>query len=240
MMRRYEVIFCLSDMHHPYAHPDLYPFLKALKAKYLKGISSKKIKIVCLGDELDYHASSYHESSTQLPSAGLEHHKAIENIQPLFDLFPTMDLLESNHGSLAYRKANTAGLPPQVLKSYREQITAPRGWRWHFDLTLRSGPSTIYFHHGKSASPGKLSQAMAMCSVQGHFHEKFHVSYWGSPQGLFWDAHIGCLIDWKSMAFAYAKNNIKRPVIGTGIIVDGQMQLEPIVLNAHARWIGKL
>lgn len=239
-MRNYEVILCISDMHHPYSHPDCVRFLKALSDKYLKGVSRNKKRVVCLGDELDYHASSYHESSTSLPSAALEHHKALEHIAPLYDLFPEMDLVESNHGSLAFRKANSAGLPRSVIKNYRDQIEAPQKWFWHFDLILGSGPSTIYFHHGKSAAIGKLSQAMSMCAVQGHFHEKFHVTYWGSPVGLFWDSHIGCLIDWKSLAFAYGKNNVKRPVIGTGVIVDGQMKLEPMVLNKHGRWTGKL
>jgi hypothetical protein len=39
---------------------------------------------------------------------------------------------------------------------------------------------------------------------------------------------------------AYNKNNLKRPVIGCGIIVDSIPQLIPMVLNSKARWVGKL
>ena len=44
-----QCILVISDMHHPYAHPDLVPFLKAIKAKF------KPTDVVCIGDEADFH-----------------------------------------------------------------------------------------------------------------------------------------------------------------------------------------
>jgi hypothetical protein len=36
------------------------------------------------------------------------------------------------------------------------------------------------------------------------------------------------------------KNNLKRPVIGTGIIVNGIPKLIPMILNKKGLWIGKI
>ena len=53
-------ILVISDMHHPYCHPDTVPFLKALKAKY------KFDTVVCIGDEADFHDASFHDSDPDL------------------------------------------------------------------------------------------------------------------------------------------------------------------------------
>lgn len=225
----------ISDQHYPYNHSDIHAFLKALKAKY------KPDLVINIGDELDYHAMSFHDSNPDLFSAGDELQVAIDRLKPLYRLFPRMKILESNHGSLVYRKGKFHGMPRDVFKSYREVLGAPKGWSWHFDLTVKlSDGSLCYFHHGKSSSGIKLSQSMGMKVVQGHFHEKFAVEYWGNPTGLYWSMQVGCLIDNSSYAFEYNRTNLKRPVIGCGVILEGQPRLEPMILDKNGRWIGRL
>ena len=48
---------------------------------------------------------------------------------------------------------------------------------------------------------------------------------------------VGCLIDFKSLAFSYANVNIKRPIIGTGLIIDSQPILSPMLLDEDGKWI---
>ena len=56
-----------SDLHIPYHHPESFDFLKAIKKKY------KDIDLVVnIGDELDQHALSFHDTDPDLPSAGDE------------------------------------------------------------------------------------------------------------------------------------------------------------------------
>lgn len=97
----------------------------------------------------------------------------------------------------------------------------PDTWVWHNDilLTLPNG-QPCYFCHGKSSDGLKLSRNMACNVVQGHFHSKFSIQYWSNPQNLFWSMQAGCLIDDKSMAMAYNKLTLDRPIIGTGLIID--------------------
>ena len=46
----------------------------------------------------------------------------------------------------------------------------------------------------------------------------------------------GCLIDDDALAFSYNNVNIKRPVVGTGLIIDSLPILEPMILDAEGRW----
>ena len=231
----YKSILVISDQHFPYQHPDTIDFLKTVKTKY------KPDKVVNIGDEVDYHSMSFHPSDEDLFSAGDELKKAIDGLKPLYKMFPEMDLVESNHGSMVYRKAKFHGMPMDVFKSYREILKAPKGWRWHFDLVLEmSDGNKVYFCHGKSSAHSKLSQTMGMSTVQGHFHEKFYIDYWANPNGLYWQMQVGCLVNDKSMAFNYNNTNLKRPIVGTGIILDGHPRLLPMVLDKHGRWTGKL
>lgn len=231
----YSSILCISDMHQPYSHPDLHEFLKSLKRKYKPDV------VVCLGDEVDKHAMSFHDSDPDLFSAGEELEKAIECLEPIYKLFPKMEVISSNHGDMVYRKAKHHGIPRAYLRDYGDVLKAPKGWRWHNDLVLKTSiGSEVYFHHGKSADVYKASQAMSMSMVQGHYHEKFNVHYWANPTGLYWGMQIGCLVNDRSLAFAYNKTNLKRPIIGLGIIMNGLPKLLPMVLDRKGRWNGNI
>lgn len=232
--QKFKSILTISDMHFPYQHPDLIPFLKALNDKYKPDI------VISLGDEIDSHSISFHDSDPDLPAPGDELQRAIDGLQPLYKLFPKMEIIDSNHGSLVFRKGKWAKLPRSVLKTPGEILRAPRGWSWSRDLLVHTELGPVYFHHGKSGTPGKLSKNLGCSSVQGHFHSKFDITYWGSPMGLYFDVHAGCLVDDHSLAMAYNRTTIDRPVIGTCVIINGRPQLIPLHMTRHGRWTGRL
>ena len=107
-------ILIISDTHIPYHHPDLIPFLKDLKEIY------KPDRVIHIGDEVDKHAMSFHDSDPDLPSAGDELKESLPIIKQIETLFPKMDLLDSNHGSLVYRRALKHGIPKAYLRDYNE------------------------------------------------------------------------------------------------------------------------
>lgn len=218
-----ERILFISDMHIPYNHPKLLPFLEGLKVRYAP------TRVICLGDELDKAAMSYHESDPDLPSAGDELRLALPIIKEVEKLFPVVDLVDSNHGSMVYRKAKTHGIPRSYIRPYNEVLGVGDGWKWHYDMVLDMSPwdkPDVYVHHGKSAQAIKTSQAMSMSHVCGHYHESFSVQFWANPKGLYFGVNSGCLIDDKSYAFAYNNVNLKRPIIGTSLIIEGLPVLE--------------
>lgn len=230
----YNRILVISDMHHPYAHPDTVPFLAALKKKY------NFDKVVCIGDENDFHALSFHDSDPDLDSAGRELEQAIKSITPIYKMFPQVSIVESNHGSMVLRKALANGMPKKVLRSYNEILDAPPGWKWTFDLKLNTPLGPVYFCHGKSGSAGRLASQYGMSCVQGHYHEKAQITYISTPERLMFDAHTGCLADDSSLALGYNKVNPRRPIISVIVIIDGIPQIVPMILKRGGRWTGKL
>lgn len=230
----YKSVLVLSDMHHPYSHPDTVPFLKALKKKY------KFDKVVCIGDEVDFHDSSFHDSDPDLDSAGVELEKAIKGLKPIYEMFPKVDLVESNHGSMVLRKALVGKIPRKAIKSYNDVLDAPKGWQWTPDTIVKTPTGPVYFCHGKSGTPGRLASLYGMSTVQGHFHEKAQITYISTPEKLMFDAHTGCLADDKSLALGYNKVNPKRPIVSLLIILNGIPQIIPMVLKKGGRWTGKL
>lgn len=242
----YSRILVISDQHAPYSHPDTLEFLTSVKRKHMPD------RVVNIGDELDYHAMSYHDADCDLDSAGSELKKGREWLQLLEKIFPQMDLVESNHGSMAYRKAKSNGVPRHLLQTYRASIFGskdadgevyfPDGigadWVWHPSLILDTPHEPVNFHHGKKANVSSNVLDDRMCFVQGHHHSKADISYISTPNALLWGMTVGCLIDDKSYAFAYNKIGATRPVISVGIIIDGFPRLLPMPLDRSGKWTG--
>lgn len=226
-------ILVISDMHQPYAHPDVVAFLAAVAEKY------SPTRVVCMGDEVDKHAMSFHTHDPDLYSPGEELKRAIKKLQPLYALFPVVDVLDSNHGSLAFRRAKHVGISRKYLREYGDVLKAPDGWKWQHELriTLPTG-NECYFHHGLKANALDIVERRSVCVVQGHFHSIFAIQYAGNPNSLLWSMQTGCLIDKDSLAFEYDNANLPRPVIGLGIIIDGHPKLLPMPLKKGGRWSG--
>lgn len=235
LLKKYACILVIPDQHFPYHHAHIFKFLKAVKSKY------KPDKVVNLGDEIDAHSFSMHNHSPNLPSPHDELGMAITGLKILYKIFPEVDIVESNHGSLVYRRAEANSLPKRVLLGYNQILEAPKGWRWHRDLVLyASDGNPIYFCHGQSSDALKNSKNRSMNYVQGHHHSKFSINYWANSLNLYWGVTSGCLIDYKALAFEYGRTMLDKPILGCTIIRNGHPILIPMVLDKRGDWIGKL
>ena len=228
-------ILILSDIHAPYNHPDTVAFLAAVKEKY------KPTRVLCVGDEVDKHAMSFHTSDPDLMSAGDELEAAIKVLKQIYKLFPEVDVVDSNHGSMHYRKGKHHGIPRKYLRDYNEILEAPKGWKWHHTLIVNlPNKQELFMCHGMKKNGIKLAESMGMNVVQGHYHSDFNINYTSSPSQLIWSMMVGCLIDDHSLAFHYNKVTPSRPIIGVGVVINGHPQLIPMIKNKKGRWIGKL
>ena len=200
-MTQYSKVMVIGDMHIPYHHKDSMAFLRALKKKY-KGFDL----VVNIGDELDQHAISMHDSDPDLPSAGDELKLAKTHIKELEKIFPDMTLVDSNHSSLVYRRALKYGLPKAYLKHYNEFLGVGPAWKWVQDLTVTlNDGSRCFFTHGMSANVLQIAQRYGMNTVQGHYHSKSSIQYYSNPDKLVWGAQTGCLTNQDSLAFSYSR-----------------------------------
>ena len=229
-----DVILVISDLHIPYHHEDSFRFLKAIKHKY------KPTRIINIGDEVDNHGISFHDTDPDLFSPGDELIAAQEYCIRLEKTFPNMDLVHSNHGSLAYRRGKAEGIPRHFFKEYNEVLKIGTGWKWHNELIVKSGGHNIIFRHQFSANVLKSAEQMGMSCVQGHYHSKFEILYTSSPLNLNWGMTVGCLIDSDALAFEYDKLQLRRPIIGVGLIIRGVPRLIPMILDINGDWNRKV
>jgi predicted MPP superfamily phosphohydrolase len=229
-----KVLF-ISDTHIPYSIKGYIDFLKDLKQRIKPDI------VIHVGDELDYHAISFHDSDSGLLSADQELDNSIIEIQEgLHKLFPKMYLLESNHGSLIFRKIKHHGLPVRLVKPLHELYETPL-WSWHNSILLKTNRGPVYICHGKTSSYGKMVKEYGVSCVQGHFHSKFEITYHKTVMGKRFNMMIGCLADQDSMAMAYAKNNVGEFINGTAylrasgepVLVPFYGESKPKILASH-------
>lgn len=213
-------VLIISDLHIPYSVKGYIDFLKKLKKEFKPHI------IINIGDELDYHGQSMHDSDHDLDSAGVELNKAIAELQDgLHKLFPKMFLLESNHGSMTLRRAKKYGIPVRALRDLPDLYETPR-WSWHSEILLQTKQGPVYLCHGKSGVYGKMVKESGASCVQGHFHGKFEITYHRGVFGTRFNMFVGCLIDIDSLAMAYGRNFSVKPILGSGgIAEDGEPKL---------------
>ena len=229
-------ILVVGDLHAPYTHPDAIDFLRHVRDSYAPDM------VIQVGDETDGHAISFHDSDVNLDSAGVELEKAKVVLEKLHDLFPNLLVCDSNHGSLVYRRAKAHGLPVQFIKKYRDILFPEHGakkWSWADAWVLNTPLGPVRFQHQVSGDFMLNASHERTSLVLGHEHGRFEVQYAASSTALYFGAYAGCLIDRKSLAFAYGKLHRKKPILGVMVITDGCPQLIPMLMSSDGRWCGR-
>lgn len=229
-------ILVVGDLHAPYTHVDAMAFLESVRDAYCPDM------VVQVGDETDGHAISFHESNPNLDSAGVELEKAKLVLEELHELFPNLLVCDSNHGSLVYRRAKAHGLPVQFIKKYRDILFPEHGapaWSWADAWVLNTPLGPVRFQHQVSGDFMLNASHERTSLVLGHEHGRFEVQYAASSAALYFGAYAGCLIDRKSMAFAYGRLTRKKPILGVMVITEGCPQLIPMLLDDSGRWCAR-
>jgi hypothetical protein len=205
----------IGDSHEPFCHPNYRSFCVEVANIF------KVSKVFHIGDEVDNHAISYHESNPDGRSAGDEYIEAYSNMQQWFSEFPEVDVCIGNHSALHMRKAQTAGLPKAFVKTYKEVWSAPDGWRW--DWEFRFGDVLLEHGINSSGQNGAITRAKdnRMSTVIGHIHSFGGVQYSASDRDIIFGMNVGCGIDITRYAFEYGKQFKKRPTLGCGVLLDG-------------------
>jgi len=208
-------VLVIGDTHIPFVHPDYLDFCLWAKDHY------ECEHVVHIGDEVDNHAISYHESDPDGLSAGMEAEACLEELRAWYKAFPEVTVIVGNHGALPFRKAFTAGLPRRFLKTYREIWEAPDGWTWTHEAIL---DNVVYQHGiGTSGKNAALNKAMAnrQSTVIGHVHSWGGVQYTSGPNDTIFGMNVGCGIDENAYAMAYSKPFRYRPTLGCGVVLGG-------------------
>ena len=229
-------VLVISDTQFPFHHKDIFSFLEHIRDTY------KPDQVVHIGDLVDFHALSDYPTDPDADSVGLEFEKAQVQIGRLASMFPEVTVLESNHDERFYKRLMKAGIPRRFWPSYEKLFETPPGWSWKPHIKI---DDIVYIHgHQVPSSGGNVMQnAMKKYMrsiVFGHFHTRFGIDYYANEDSLMFGMCVGSLIDHKQYAFNYQSAEIRKPLIGIGLVDDGIPFLIPMHLNSKGAWRGFL
>jgi predicted phosphodiesterase len=210
-----KTILVISDPHFPFEAKDFMLRMKEAKKEFHPDI------VVCTGDLVDQHGLGRWTPDSDAMGNIEELNDARECILRLGVVFPDMLVCYGNHDLRFLRKIKSVGIPSAFARDFREVIGAPKGW--DFDMAFEID-NVVYFHgdgfSGEQAASAAVDRYRKSV-VMGHVHAFASVVYKQGPTDMVWGMNAGCLIDPKSMAFAYGKNYPHKPVIGFGVVVNG-------------------
>ena len=203
-------ILVIGDLHEPFCLDGYLDFCKETYQNFNCN------KVVFIGDVIDNHYSSYHESSADGLGGKYELEQAIKKLSKWYKAFPIADVTLGNHDRIIIRKAQTSNIPSKWIKEYRDVLETPK---WNF-VTDVYYDGVRYVHGDKSGKPRMAAKRDMVSTVSGHYHTDFYVEWlFGKTRAIFALA-TGCGIDSKSYAMSYMQGG-KKEAIGCGVVIGG-------------------
>lgn len=209
-------VLVIGDLHEPFCLDGYLQFCRTQQEMYNCGT------VVFIGDVIDNHYSSYHETDPDGLSALDELEMAVRKIQRWYKVFPEAHVLIGNHDRLIARKAVTAGISSRWVRDYSEVLETP-GWKFVEEFEFND----VTYIHGEGGTARSKMKKELQSVVQGHLHSQAYIDYIVGKKFKIFGMQVGCGIDRESYAMAYGKAGPK-PVISCGVVLDrGEL---PIVI----------
>jgi len=205
-------VLVVGDMHEPFC-------LDTYLAHCLKVYKEESCDFVLfIGDIIDNHASSYHESEIGAMNASEEFDLSKKKIKNWYKAFPNAVVVMGNHDTIpTLRKGKSAIIAPQFFKSFSESLETPN-WDFVSSITI---DNVLYVHGvGKKALP--RSKVIEGSVVQGHYHsEAYCIQSLNSKGENIIAMQVGCGVDNDSYAMTYGAN-YSPPKHSCGVIYQGK------------------
>jgi len=209
-------ILIIGDIHAPFTLEEYLEFCKDTYAAYNCN------QTIFIGDIVDNHYPSYHETSPNGMGGGEELELAIEQIQMWYKAFPKADVTIGNHDRMIMRKAFSSAIPREWIKSYNEVLGVD--WNWVDRVVY----DNVQYIHGEAGTARTKCRADLMSTVQGHLHTQAYTEWYVGANFKVFGMQVGCGIDHDSYAMAYAKRG-KKPAIGCGVVIGGHTAINVLM-----------
>jgi predicted phosphodiesterase len=208
LMKKERRILVVGDIHAPFCLDGYLEFCKDVYAKYNLN------QVVFIGDILDNHYASYHETDPNGMSGGTELDYAIAQVTKWADAFPIADVVIGNHDRIIMRKAFSSSVPMEWIRSYNEVL----GTDW--DWSERVVYDNVQYVHGEGGTARTKAKNDMMSTVSGHIHTQAYCEWLVGRNFRVFGMQVGCGIDADSYGAAYARH-FKRQAIGCGVVLGG-------------------
>lgn len=217
LTQRQNRVLVIGDLHEPFCLDGYLEFCKETYAKYNCN------KVVFIGDVIDSHFSSYHETDPDGMGAGKELDLAIKKLSKWYKAFPVADVTTGNHDRIVYRKGFSGGIPKRWLKPFSEVLEVPK---WNF--TERLVIDNVQYIHGEAGTARTKSKNDMMSTVQGHIHTQAYTEWLVGQRFRIFGMQVGCGVDSKAYAVAYARH-FKKQAIGCGVVIGGETAINELM-----------
>ncbi len=226
-------VLCIGDLHCPVERVGYMQFCKDLYEEWDCNT------VVFIGDIVDWSAISFHANNPEGPGPLDEFKLALAATQKWYKVFPKAIITLGNHDSRPRRLAESVNIPAKFIRDYADLWKTPN-WRWVQSIMI----DDVYYCHGHGRGGGNtpawnLSKKMGMSVVMGHFHTKGGVNWSSNPLRRWFGMDVGCGINDKTYAFAYAKEQVTRSILSAGIILDGTPYFEIMLAGKGERYYDK-
>ena len=201
-------VLVIGDLHCPF---DLDEYLEFCKQQYTLYDCNE---VVFIGDVIDNHYSSYHETDVDGLGGGEELEFAIKRIARWYEAFPKATVIIGNHDRLIMRKAQTSAIPKKWIKSYKEVLEVPK---WNFKVSHEQ--DGVQYLHGEGGTARTKCKADLMNTVQGHLHTQCYTDHFVGKNFRIFGMQVGCGIEFTSDSFAYAKAG-RKPAIACAVVLE--------------------
>lgn len=210
--KKYNVLV-VGDPHEPFTREGYMLWCREQQEKYKCGT------VVIIGDVLDNHYSSYHESDPDGMGAGDELNQAILKVQDWHYLFPNAYVCIGNHDDIIRRQLYTNGVSARWLKSMNEVLGTPT-WNWAMNHELYG----VNYIHGTGTTGANAAYTRAMKAgqsvVMGHVHTESSVKWHVTKSHRVFGLMTGCGVDDRVYAMAYAKNFPAKYIVSCAVVLE--------------------
>lgn len=208
-------VLVIPDLHEPCSRSGALEFCKDLRNKY------KTNKTVFIGDVTDWHSISFHARHPEMPGPKDEFELAYKCLQKWYKAFPKADICLGNHDRRIVRLAESVNIPQQFIRGYGDTWKT-KEWNWTHEVII----DDVLYSHGEGTGTSlypayNKMKKMGMSCVLGHFHAAGGIKWLVNPLRRMFGLDTGCLVDDKSMAFAYGKFTVIRSVLSAAVVIDG-------------------
>jgi metallophosphoesterase superfamily enzyme len=210
-------VLVIGDLHAPFDLDSYFDHCVEVYERYNCN------RVVFIGDVIDNHYSSYHETDADGMGGGKELQLAIDRLARWYHRFPDADVTVGNHDRIIMRKAQTGGVPKQWIREYSEVLNTPR---WNFVTSVEI--DDVLYIHGEAGTAKTKARADMRSTVQGHLHTQAYTEYFVGANSRVFGCQVGCGIDAKSYAMAYMKSG-KKPAVGCAVVLGGKTAVNELM-----------
>ena len=214
-------VMVIGDLHAPFILEGYLEFCIDLYNR------SECDTVVFIGDVVDNHYSSYHETSPNGYGGIDELERAIDELKPWHDAFPNAYVMIGNHDRLIMRKATTSNIPRQWVRDYKSVLNTPS---WIFIESMEI--DDVVYVHGEGGTAKNKAKNDLQSHVQGHLHSQAYIEFLVGNKRKVFGMQVGCGVDDSSYAMAYGKN-FKKSIISAGVITYGNPYIELMNLEKY-------